>query len=119
MNMRAATIRGTGRGTYRSSAVGRAPYRARSRARMRLGRLELLGVAAAVLLFGLGLWTSYEVRTLAAEIAMLKARSAELDSAHRSLSEQEAAMLDRKNLARLGLRLGLHRPGAGQVVTLN
>ncbi len=119
MNIRAATIRGTRRRTYRPAPVGRRSYRAKSRARIRFSRLELVGVAAAVLLFGLGLWTSYEVRTVATEISMLKVRSAELDSTYRSLAEQEAAMLERKNLARLGLKLGLHNPEASQVVTLN
>ena len=119
MNIRAATVRGTRRRTYTPTPVGRRSYRARSRAGIRLSKLEMLGVATAVLLFGLGLWTSYEVRTLATEISRLEIRSAEQDTAHKSLAEQEAGMLDRENLARLGARLGLHKPEASQVVALN
>ncbi len=119
MNIRTATLRTSKRRVYSPASVRRRPVKTRSRVGVRLSRLEMVGIFAAVVLFCTGLWTSYEVNRISTDITQLNREKVMLTEAGDRLEQQKERMLGKGYLTPLGRKFGLHPPASGQVVTLN
>ncbi len=119
MNIRTATIRPPRRRIYSPATMKRKPARRSTAWAIRISRLEAAGMIAAFVLFGVGLWTSYEVNRISADITQLQNEQTTLMETASRLEQQKKLLLSEKNLAPLGTKLGLHPAKPGQTVTLN
>jgi hypothetical protein len=93
--------------------------KSKSRTGIRLSRLEIAGIFAAIVLFCTGLWTSYQVNRISADITRLKSDHIVLSETGTQLEKQREKLLRKEYLAPLGRKLGLHPPKSDQVITLN
>jgi len=118
VNIRTATLRTPRRRIYSPSSVRRLPVKSRASAGLRLSRLEIAGIFAALVLFCTGVWTSYEVNRISDDIARLNSDHMVLAETGSQLERQREKLLRKEYLAPVGARLGLHPPKSDQIFTL-
>ncbi len=115
MNIRTATIRTPRRRIYSPATMRRKP----ATSTFRISKLEIAGMFAAFVLFCIGVWTSYEVKQISADITRLHSEQMALSEDGARLEQEKARLTGAEYLAPLGRKLGLHPAKPGQTVTLN
>ncbi len=118
MTIKSATLRMPQRRVY--SPASRRRRNTRSFVSIPAG-FSLKAAAALLVLslfLGLSFITSYKIHGLAQDIQTLEEHYAAVQQENRELTDKFSAISGKKKLARIGKKLGLFKPGEGQIITL-
>jgi len=76
-------------------------------------------VGLIILAFGLGVWSSFQVKSASKQVLLLRTEASSLGARHAELQKTYEALTSRASLERMGKRLGLHPPKKEQLIFLD
>ncbi len=121
MNARTGTLRMPSKRSYRQIKNSRVPRNKIGNIfkPIRISLREIAAASIAMALLVLGVWSGYQIHSVANDIDLLQKEAATLTAQSKSLKERESVLKDPKHLKRLGRKLGLHPARKDQLIKLN